>query len=304
MRLFRWIASLFLMLPVLVFSETPRRFFFDENRVRYELVQTNGSKPYNWLFLPGGPGSDSSYLQSLVDLLNLPGNVWFIDLPGSGTNKVEDEAQDYNQWLEIFPQVIDKFSNPILVGHSFGGMFPLLFPQLEQSLKGFIVLHSTPSLWQEAALEYAKRFSLPSFDAEIAAFSANPSKETFEAALEACTPYYFPPSGIEAGRKLFAQTVCQYEPALWWLKKATEMNFTAKWVPERVPALIIGGKYDCMCPFSVYQNDSRFDRENVTLLFIKNGGHCSWLDNPKAIQKAFAKFIRGLDLKRKKEVGR
>lgn len=293
MKIFGWLCLL--LLPVLSYSDTPKTYFYDENRVRYELVQTNGGKPYNWLFLPGGPGSDSSYLQSLVDLLDLPGNVWFIDLPGIGSNATGGE--DFNQWFELFPRAIKQFSNPILVGHSFGGMFPLLFPELEHELKGFVILHAVPGLWQEAALEYAKRFNLPSFEQEMAAFSANPCQETFQAALGACMPYYFPPERIEAGRELLGQTVIQYLPALWWLKKSAEINFTAKWIPEKVPTLIIGGKYDCICPFTLFQNDGRFNGDNVRLLLIKDGGHCSWLDNPKAIQKAFAKFTRELSKK-------
>lgn len=55
---------------------------YDRDQVRYELYQTNEGKNYNWLFFPGGPGADSSYLRSLVDGLQLPGNVWLTDLPG------------------------------------------------------------------------------------------------------------------------------------------------------------------------------------------------------------------------------
>ncbi len=293
MKIFYWILCL---LPVFSFSDRP--FFYDEDRVRYELVQTNGGKSYNWLFLPGGPGSDSSYLQSLIDLLELPGNVWLVDLPGSGTN-VQEET-DYNRWFEIFPRVIARFSQPILVGHSFGGMFPLLFPELEQRLKGFVILHAAPSLWTEEAVSYAKQFNYPSFDDAIAALSADPNQQTFEAAIDVCMPYYFPPKSLEAGRKLFKDAVFQYRPALWWLQKATEMQFTAAWVPEHVPTLIVGGKYDCMCPYTLFQNDARFNRDNVTHLLIKNGGHCSWIDNPKAVQRVFAKFIKGLSKKTSK----
>lgn len=290
MRFFYWVCFL---LPIFAFSD--RQFFYDEDRVRYELVQTNGRKSYNWLFLPGGPGMDSSYFHNLIDLLDLPGNVWLIDLPGSGTNaKGED---DFNRWFEIFPRVIQRFSNPVLVGHSFGGEFSLLFPELEQKLKGFVILHSSPSLWAEAAVDYAKQFNYPSFDDEIGAFAANPSVETFRAALNVCMPYYFPPEGMEAGKKFFADTSIHYQACLWWLQKATEMQFSATWIPEKVPTLIIGGKYDCMCPYTLFQNDPRFDRDNMTHLLIKNGGHFSWLDNPKAIQKAFAKFVRELSKK-------
>lgn len=294
MSLFTWIV--FLFLPLVSFAEGAR-YFYDENRIRYELVQTNGKKPYNWLFLPGGPGGDSSYLHDLIALLDLPGNVWCIDLPGSGTNVKDGEIEDYDRWFTLFPTVIERFSNPILVGHSFGGMFPLFFPQLEQRLKGFVILHSTPALWIEEGLSYAKQFNLPSYDAAIEAFSAHPSQETFQAAIDACIPYYFPPATMEEGRKIFARAAFQYKPSLWWLEKVAKLDWSKIWVPQTVPTLVIGGKYDCMCPFTLFQKDQRFHRDNVTMLLIKDGGHCSWIDNPQAIQKAFAKWVRQLSKK-------
>ena len=81
-----------------------RSYLYDSNHVRYELYQTNEGKPYNWLFFPGGPGCDSSYFHSLIDELDLPGNVWLIDLPGNGDNLQENFSETFNQWMDIFPQ--------------------------------------------------------------------------------------------------------------------------------------------------------------------------------------------------------
>ena len=138
-----------------------KSYFYDPNLVRYELVKQGSGPAFNWLFFPGGPGADSCYFYSLIELLDLPGNIWLIDLPGNGSN-VTPAVQNYNfdNWLTIFLPTIAKFQNPIIVGHSFGGILPLLFPDLEQQLKGLIILNSTPSLWLEKAVEYAKQFNL------------------------------------------------------------------------------------------------------------------------------------------------
>ena len=137
-----------------------RNYLYDENHVRYELYHTGEGKPFNWLFFSGGPGADSSYFHALVDELKLPGNVWLVDLPGNGTN-IPHQPEDFDKWFSLFPTIIKKFTNPVLVGHSFGGMFPLLFPELEHSLKGFVILNSAPSLWLEEAVAYSKQFALP-----------------------------------------------------------------------------------------------------------------------------------------------
>src|SRR5690242_14051414 len=110
-----------LFAPVVLFSNiqsaketnTMKNYLYDSNHVRYELYQTNEGKPYNWLLLPGGPGADSSYLHSLVDELELPGNVWLIDMPGNGSNISEDFSENYDRWIHLFPSIIQQFDNPV-----------------------------------------------------------------------------------------------------------------------------------------------------------------------------------------------
>lgn len=271
-------------------------YFYDSNHTRYELYSSNGAESYNWLFLPGGPGADSSYLHSLVDTLDLPGNVWLIDLPGNGSNIDATDSENFDKWFEIFLAVIQKFDDPILVGHSFGGMFPLLFPELEDKLKGFIILNSSPSLWLEEAVEYSRQFDLPDLSEEMADFTQHPSQQTFEVALDACMPYYFPKETLKKGRELLLQIPFQYLPAVWWQKKAIELNFSAKWVPQKVPTLIVGSKYDCICPYTLFKKDERFQRSNIEFLFLENAGHCGWLESPQEMKAGFKNFSRRLNL--------
>lgn len=280
-----------LLFICLMFSVYGTNYLYNADGVRFELYQTNAGK-YNWLFFPGGPGADSSYLHSLIDELTLPGNVWLIDLPGNGSN-VQD-GENYDHWMELFPKMIKQFDNAVLVGHSFGGMFPLLFPELEEHLKGFVILNSTPVLWMEDAVNYSKQFDLPDLSKDMDEFTHNPSLETFTAALDACIPYYFPPETMEKGRKLFAETTCQWKPAVWWQHKAVELNFSARWVPKNVPTLIVGGKYDCICPFCVFEKDVRFHRRNIQLYYINNAGHLPWIENPTAVRRAFSQFYSQL----------
>lgn len=267
-----------------------QNYLYDCDRVRYELYQTNGGSKDNWLFFPGGPGGDSSYLHGLIDSLQLTGNVWLIDLPGNGSNSDGSYSDNYDFWFELFPQIVKRFDNPIVVGHSFGGILPMLYPELETIIKGCVILNSSPVLWLEEALAYAKQFNLPDLTQDMQAFTLNPNQETFNAALNACMPYYFPKQTLEKGRQLLAQVPFQYRPAVWGQIKAMEGKLLAKWVPQQVPTLIIGAKYDCICPFSLFKKDQRFHRNNIKLVFIEDAGHCPWIENPSAIAKAFEEF--------------
>jgi pimeloyl-ACP methyl ester carboxylesterase len=265
-------------------------YLYDSDQVRYELYRTNGEKKYNWLFFPGGPGADSSYLRSLVDVLQLPGNVWLIDLPGNGSNSNNFCIDEFDVWFELFPRIVNRFDNPIVVGHSFGGMLPLLYPELEDVLKGCVILNSSPKLWLAEAVAYSKQFDLPDLTEDMQVFIQNPNQATFEAALNACMPYYFPKETLEKGRQLLSKAPFQYRAAVWGQIKAIEGKLLAQWIPQQIPTLIIGSKYDCICPFSLFKSDQRFQRHNIKLLFIENAGHCPWLENPMAVEKAFKAF--------------
>lgn len=285
------ISSLFGAIQHLEGTFIKSNYLYDDDQVRYELYQKNEGSNYNWLFFPGGPGGDSCYLRSLVDELLLPGNVWLVDLPGNGSNNNSSYSDNYDYWFELFPRIVKQFANPILVGHSFGGMLPMLYPELEGILQGCVIFNSAPVLWLEEAVAYSKQFDLPDLSKDMQAFILNPCQETFDAALNACMPYYFPKETIEKGRQLLSQVPFQYRAAVWGQVKAIEGKFLAKWVPEKVPTLIIGGKYDCICPFSLFKNDQRFYRKNIKLLLIEDAGHCPWVENPQALREAFKEFI-------------
>jgi len=277
-----------------VFGDVVPNYFYDLDQVRYELYQTNGEENYNWLFFPGGPGADSSYLRSLVDELQLPGNVWLIDLPGNGSNACTGDSDNFDSWFELFPRIVKKFDNPVIVGHSFGGMLSLLYPELEDSLKGCVVLNSLPVFDMEEAAAYAGQFDLPDFTDDMQAFIQNPNQATFDTALNACMPYYFPKETLERGRKFLTQIPFAYRPAMWGMVRGIEGKLSVKWAPQQVPTLIIGAKYDCRCPFSLFKNDQRFHRDNIRLLFLENGGHCPWVENPAAMKEAFEELTSRL----------
>ncbi|MES2215156.1 MAG: alpha/beta hydrolase [Pseudomonadota bacterium] len=267
-------------------------YFYDENNVRYTLVSTRGGKAINWIFIPGGPGFDSSGFRSLTDILDLPGNVWLIDLPGNGSHIVKKD--DFDAWFKIFVQAVKRFQNPVVVGASWGGMLTLSSPELENILAGCVIMNSSPTLWFEAAFARAKELNLPSFEKEMTEYFKNPNQEAFNAAVNACMPYYFPPHSIERGRILVNNAPFAMKPAMWWQKKAAEMPYNATWVPQQVKTLIIGAEFDAMTPFVLFQKDARFKRDNIKMAFIKDAGHFPWVEQPKEVKRLFDRFTRSL----------
>lgn len=269
------------------------KVLYDQNNVRFTLVASNKGENINWLFLPGGPGCDSSYLDSLISILPpLPGNLWYLDFPGNGSHDVQKEH--FDSWLSIFTQTISGFNDVVLVGHSFGGMMPLLFTECEELLSGFIILNSSPTLWLEEAVKFASKHSLPDLSKEMQDFTLNPTQATFKVALDACMPYYFPKESLEKGRELLSSVPCAFEPAVWWQRKAVEIKYNAIWVPQKVPTLIVSSEFDAICPSVLYDNDNRFNRSNIQKIHINGAGHMPWVERPEKVREAFETFAINL----------
>jgi hypothetical protein len=136
-------------------------------------------------------------------------------------------------------------------------MFPLLFPHLENILKGMILLAVSPRLWTKvAATEGAEELNTSDRKAAMAAlavFTANPSQETFQQALDAGMSCYFCSDFLEQGRKLLASTPFPYQASTWWQNKAAEIDYNAQWIPEQIPTLIINGQGGSdFAPYFVY----------------------------------------------------
>ncbi len=264
---------------------------YNEYGVRFRLVANNESKNtlINWLFLPGGPGLDASCLLSLVSLWRLPGRVWLMDLPGNGSNS--GCSNNFDDWLHIFPATVSEFSHPVLVGHSFGGMFPLLFPEMEDLLDGLVLLGAAPSLWLEEASLLAKRYNLPDISRVCNLFTAEPTQDSLQQLLDACVPYHFPASSHAKGREILCRTPCSVGPLVWWERKIIEMPCEAGWIPYKVPTLIIGGELDTVVPASLFTEDIRFQGRHIQQYCIQGAGHWPWVEQPEKVKKMLKKFV-------------
>ena len=268
---------------------------YDNCHVRYQIVKSNpGNVLFNWLFIPGGPGADSMYFLDLISQLNMPGNYWLIDFPANGSNISKTVSAEYNfeLWSECLLSTVSGFDKAIIVGHSFGGMFPLMFPELENRLTGFVILNSAPSLWLEEAAKYAQEKGIPLLKEPMAEFEYKPNDKTFKKALMACAPYYFTEKNLKKGKELLKKLPFNYHAAVWWLKKVNEINFQAEWVPKKVKTLIIGASHDFITPFSLFEKDARFCRNNIILKKINNAGHFPVVGAGSDCKRVFYLFYR------------
>ena len=263
----------------------------DEQGIRYKLVQENVG-PFNWLFIPGGPGADSRYFIPLIQSLHLPGKTWLIDLPENGDNMGFVTIESFDIWLSLLPECIKQFDKPIYIGHSFGGMIALSYPFLENILSGLIIMSAVPMYDPQEIKKMRTERNIVLSPEAGNQFKAQPTNKTLKAALLTNAPCHFPLSSLAKGRAFFEELPFNAQPMVWWVGKLSQ--YKVLWVPQKVATLIIGGSEDCINPISLFQKDMRFKRKNISLIVLEGSGHFPWFENKDSLARVINDFARTL----------
>lgn len=277
------------------------KYLYDKNYTRFHLVKSvPGKKVFNFLFLPGGPGVDSSSLLDLINAMNISGNYWLIDLPGNGTNTQLPNlsSESFKKWNEFLVEAVSGFENPIIVGHSFSGYLPLFCPKLEKILKGIVIIGSASTLQSDLYAQTAKEHALPSLVNARQLFVKEQSLESLQALYMLEAEYFFTPEYKTKGINTIIKKLKFSIPAeYWWYTEGVNFyNKNITWVPQKVPTLIIGGSRDYITPLAIFENDVRFKRKNIKIQEIKDAGHFPWLEQTSLVSKAIKKFTNDLNV--------
>lgn len=248
-----------------------------------------GPGDFNWLLLPGGPGIGSESLHELADILDVPGSVWMVDLPGDGSNRTPPgaPADVFSVWPRVVVEAARALPNPVFVGHSTGGMYLLDTPELERVLKGLALVDTAPdAAWLERFGAMAQANPIAEVDAATAIYEADRRDENIAAVAVASAPWNFTPAGVEAGRELLGRMPYN-SAAVDWSDQNFDQVYRARWWPERIPVLRVAGAQDRI----VWQGgwaEPRFQTPNVIDRTIDGAGHFPWIENPAAVREAFA----------------
>ena len=93
------------------------------NYVRY------GTKSKNTIVLLHGWGQNIEMMQPLGNAFQDTNDIVILDLPGHGLSEEPEEILEVPDFVEIVKGLLDylNVTNPILIGHSFGGKISLLY---------------------------------------------------------------------------------------------------------------------------------------------------------------------------------
>jgi pimeloyl-ACP methyl ester carboxylesterase len=249
----------------------------------------------DWLLLPGGPGIGSESLHELADLLDVPGRVWMVDLPGDGSNTAAPgaPADPFSVWPSALLEAAGAVSRPVFVGHSTGGEYILSVPELEDVLVGMVLLSTAPSAaWMPDFEAMTRAHPLPAVDAAMAVYGADPTDAHLRDLAVASAPWNFRSDKLDEGADLLAGMPYN-RLAVDWSAENFDSTYAARWWPRSLPTLIVSGSDDRIVNQS-YWDDHRFRGEHMTRASIDGGAHFAWIEEPEQVRTAFTDFARGL----------
>ncbi len=301
-------AAAFLAIALLWFSITglivasdssspPKILDLENTRFTCMLNSTSGCERepigFRTIFVPGGPGFDSSYLISLIEQLKLPGSSWCCDLPGNGNYKLEG-VFNFEDWKSRFPRAIASFKErvpggPLLVvAHSFAGLLVFACPDLRHTVDAFIFLNSTP---KNPATPVTEGGFIEAAETAIARRDAL-NKEAQEEAGKYLLPFaqgFCPELSAGEAEAFFKQITCSWQPLYWFEKTAPLRDEEGTWVPA-CPTLIVESSLD---PFyGLFKKEgTKYAKPNVTFKAIEGAGHFCWIKGGAALKGTVYAFL-------------
>ena len=258
----------------------------------YRINRIQEGSGHNWLFLPGGPGLGSEYLIEFCKKIKVPGSVLLLDFPKDGTN--QEGILDFNHWKDGLIELLKSLPNPILVTHSFAGMFLLNYPEFERYLTGMILMNTTTtnSFFQHVN-QMQQHHNLPDLVPPASEYHLNPTDNTYKKFWETYKYYCFTPEELSLGELMIPHFAFNNESYYYTIQNFY-VDYQCKWSPTQIPAMTITSENDWICPPQIFTQDKRFQSANIINKIIPAAGHCPWLIHFNEVQHCIDEFIEKL----------
>jgi pimeloyl-ACP methyl ester carboxylesterase len=262
---------------------------FTSSGVRLRLQKQNPGT-LNWLLLPGGPGLGSESLIELADVMDVPGKVWLVDLPGDGSNVSEASRDSYQKWPEVLLEAMDVLKDCVYVGHSTGGMYLLSVPELENRLRGLVLISSAPDTsWHGKFEQMCAENPLPEFSRVVQVFESERNNENLRQLVVASADWNFFPKSLAAGSAMLARMPINLK-AVDWSDRNFDRTYKMKWWPRKLPTLILSGNQDRIVDQTLWDQE-QFRGKNILWRRIEDAAHFPWFEQPEAVSAAFKELL-------------
>lgn len=158
-----------------------------------------------------------------------------------------------------------------------------------------MILNSVPTLNSDLFSKYARDHNLPSLADATAQLINNPTHDALKELYLLEASYFFSPQNRSKGIEQIVEKLDFCIPTEhWWYTEGAKVYSEIKWVPEKMPTLIVGGSDDLITPLGVFEQDLRFVRDNITIVNIPNAGHFPWVEQPDLVDEVLTAFVKKL----------
>lgn len=248
---------------------------FEHNGVKMKVEVTGEGSP---LILMHGWGCDHTTVRSIAATAAQTHKVYNVDFPGFGNSTEPKEVwgvEDYTRLIETLAQS-EGITNPVLVGHSFGGRVAILYASRNNVDKVVLV----------DAAGIKPKFKLKKF---IKSRTFKFSRRFLECTLgkDRAKPL------VDRLRKFFGSS--DYANATPMMRsimsKVVNEDLTDRLHLIKAPSLMIWGEDDTATPLS----DAKLMNKLIPdsgLVSFPNCGHYSFLDNPVQFRAVLSSFLK------------
>jgi pimeloyl-ACP methyl ester carboxylesterase len=244
------------------------------------------------ILLHGGPGFDHNSLRPGLAPLADVAQLVFLDHRGQGrSDESTPDRWNLDTWIDDVAGFCDVLGidQPILFGHSFGGMVALGVAIRHPKLPGKLVVSNSAAKFRpDRALEMFERLGGEEARAVAADYFAMPTEERLERFMEVCFPLYgIVPPDPEHRARIVAR------PAVGIHYFADEIN-AYDWFPELAriacPTLILAGELDPITPVAGHE-EMAAAIPGAKLEVFARAGHAPWRDRPEETLARIRTFV-------------
>jgi pimeloyl-ACP methyl ester carboxylesterase len=243
------------------------------NNLSLTKVQ-NGTRG-NIVLFPGGAGIYGHYLIDVFKRLKTNHNLWLAEFHLSNISP----EKLIESWADSICAIHERIKNPIMFGHSFGGMFLQSIDFKPLQCQKIIVCGASPTNnWADLVKDEWSKIDSPRYLKAEKNYKENRTDENLRLLFMAWSDFYFLKSHHDLGKILLSKDYYNYQ-LYEFCNKHFFPSYQSKWKNLENKLLIFGENDIVTSPLSVplFYSDSILNTKNFKI--IPRAGHFPWDEN-------------------------
>lgn len=224
-----------------------------------------------------GWGAEIRTVKPVADALSGKFKVWLVDLPGFGESDEPPENWDVYSYADFVKKLTEELeiSDPILIGHSFGGRLSIILAAKKMLNPPKIILVDSAGIKPKRGIDYYCKVYTYKIMKHVAALTGKISK-SLEDKIKSKFGSSDYKNASQTMRAVFVRVVNE------------DLTYLLKDIP--CPTLLFWGENDDATPLSDAKKMEKLIPD-AGIVTVPGGGHYSYLDNFAMFNAVANKFL-------------